>query len=281
MRYLFGFLCVCALGVALLAGRGCTLGPFFADGDECAEGCDDGNECTDDRCHWDAGPFGGEYCSNRPVDDGTPCTFDGLAGVCLDGVCAENLCEDVVCEDDGNECTEEVCNFADGTCGGPLDDGTPCDFDGGAGVCLDGVCEENLCENIDCEDDNECTDDECNYGTGTCDYTPVGDGTECDGASGALCLRGVCDILVDQCTATDLAAIDAGDEPDYTAFGDCRDAVGRNSPACLDGIISCVQDSGTTLTPECSSCFALAECCSLHYSGGVCRGEMQVCIGGQ
>ncbi len=46
------------------------------------------------------------------------------------------LCQGVVCEGDGNECTEDVCNPADGTCGVPLEDGTACS----EGACLDGVC---------------------------------------------------------------------------------------------------------------------------------------------
>jgi hypothetical protein len=39
-----------------------------------------------------------------------------------------------VCEDDGNECTGDVCNFADGTCN--VSDGTSCS----TGACLDGAC---------------------------------------------------------------------------------------------------------------------------------------------
>jgi hypothetical protein len=68
------------------------------------------------------------------VDDGTVCSFDGISGVCVSGACGEDLCEGVVCEDDGNECTGDVCNFADGTCNVP--DGTFCS----TGACLDGAC---------------------------------------------------------------------------------------------------------------------------------------------
>ena len=124
MRYLFGFLCVCALGAMPLVAcsdtqRACETG---AD-------CSDDNECTNDVCDSASGT-----CSNTPVDDGTDCTFDGVSGVCVSGVCGENLCEGVVCEDDGNECTDDVCNFADGTCNVP--DGAAC----GSGACLDGAC---------------------------------------------------------------------------------------------------------------------------------------------
>jgi hypothetical protein len=47
-----------------------------------------------------------------------------------------DLCEGVMCEDDGNECTEDVCNPADGTCGVPIENGTVCS----SGACLDGSC---------------------------------------------------------------------------------------------------------------------------------------------
>ena len=124
MRYLFGFLCVCALGMMPLVGCSDTQREC-----ESAEGCNDGNECTDDACSSASGT-----CSNTPVDDGRVCSFDGLSGVCVSGVCGENLCEGVVCEDDGNECTGDICNFADGTCNVP--DGTAC----GSGACLDGAC---------------------------------------------------------------------------------------------------------------------------------------------
>ena len=72
MRYLFGFVCVCALGIMAVVG------------------------CTD----------GGA------------------------------LCEGVECQDDGNECTEDVCNPADGSCGVPFEAGTTCS----SGACLHGTC---------------------------------------------------------------------------------------------------------------------------------------------
>ena len=124
MRYLFGLLCVCALGVVPLVACSDTQPAC-----EIGADCNDDNECTNDVCDSASGT-----CSNTPVDDGTDCTFDGVSGVCVSGVCGENLCEGVVCEDDGNECTDDVCNFADGTCNVP--DGTSCN----AGACLDGAC---------------------------------------------------------------------------------------------------------------------------------------------
>ena len=124
MRYVLGLLCVCALGVVPLVGCSETQ-------PECqsAEDCNDGNECTDDACDGASGT-----CGNTQVDDGTPCTSGGSDGVCVSGTCGENLCEGVVCEDDGNECTGDVCNLADGTCNVP--DGAFCS----TGACLDGAC---------------------------------------------------------------------------------------------------------------------------------------------
>lgn len=121
MRYSFGFLCVCTLGV-----MGCSEPPA-----ECqnADDCNDANECTEDVCD-----SASRTCSNPPVEDGTACSLNGISGVCVSGACGENLCQGVVCEDDGNECTSNVCNVADGTCNLPA--GTPC----ATGACLDGTC---------------------------------------------------------------------------------------------------------------------------------------------
>ena len=47
-----------------------------------------------------------------------------------------DLCEGVTCVDDGNECTEDVCNPADGTCGLAVENGATCN----SGACLDGRC---------------------------------------------------------------------------------------------------------------------------------------------
>jgi hypothetical protein len=98
------------------------------------------------------------------------------------------------CNDD-NECTDDACSTASGTCSNmPVDDETICDFGGALGLCIAGVCEEGtLCEGVECEDDgNECTEDVCNPVDGSC-YVPVDDGTACtDGA----CADGVCIGLV-------------------------------------------------------------------------------------
>jgi hypothetical protein len=98
MRYLFGFLCVCALGVMPLVGCSDTQPECETSAD-----CNDDNECTNDVC-------------------------DSASGTCSN--------TGVVCEDDGNECTDDVCNFSDGTCNIPVGDGMACSD----GACLNGAC---------------------------------------------------------------------------------------------------------------------------------------------
>ena len=126
MRYVFGFLCVCALGVMPSVGcsettgdggNGGTAGDGASGGDggsagsggtggmggcESADDCDDNDACTDDAC-----------------DDGT-CSYFPLD-----------------C-DDRNDCTTEACEAADGcTTPTPVADGTPC----AGGTCQSGACE--------------------------------------------------------------------------------------------------------------------------------------------
>jgi hypothetical protein len=93
--------------------------------------CDDNNECTEDLC------IDGT-CAYNPVADNTQCDFHGLPGLCISGRCEDaGLCEPVDCSD-GDACTDDVCDPADGSCDNPpVDDGTAC----GEGLCIDGKCE--------------------------------------------------------------------------------------------------------------------------------------------
>jgi hypothetical protein len=117
------------------------------------ENCDDGNPCTEDRCiSYDPDAPLCEVvqrCSHSQVADGTSC---GSGKVCADGECGENRCEGVVCDDD-NACTDDECNYVDGTCYFP---------------------------SVVCDDRNECTYDTCDPADG-CIFTPDQgkDGTEC------------------------------------------------------------------------------------------------------
>jgi hypothetical protein len=76
MRYLFGFLCVCALAVVPV---GC------GDESRCESSadCDDGNQCTANRCDSDG------RCSFPNKPDGTSCTRECFigSGECENGNC--------------------------------------------------------------------------------------------------------------------------------------------------------------------------------------------------
>jgi hypothetical protein len=80
MRYLFGLLCVCALGAMPMLGCG-------DEGPECrtAQDCDDGRPCTYDRCDSE----GQCYFPDKP--DGTDCWVGrwclGGSHICQSGSC--------------------------------------------------------------------------------------------------------------------------------------------------------------------------------------------------
>jgi hypothetical protein len=94
MRYVLGFLCVCALGLMPLVGCSETSGPGGSGGAAGTGGggaggtggadlckgieCDDANECTSNECD----PLDGS-CTNTPIDDGAFCD----AGYCQSGQC--------------------------------------------------------------------------------------------------------------------------------------------------------------------------------------------------
>ena len=125
----------------------------------------DENECTTEYCSR------GD-CLSKPVTDGTPCTFKGLfPGVCVSGFCGKDLCEGVVCDDD-DACTDEACDYVDGTC-----DFTP----------------------VVCDRSEPCTRDTCD----PVDGCMVEDGTawvgrECGHLGSGMCQAGDC---VDACDA--------------------------------------------------------------------------------
>ncbi|MDH3844618.1 MAG: hypothetical protein OES69_11820, partial [Myxococcales bacterium] len=76
MRYLFGFLCVCALAVMPLVGCSETIPECQIDGD-----CDDTNECTGDLCNPN------QVCEYPAMPDGSSCA--ARRGMCRGGVCRE------------------------------------------------------------------------------------------------------------------------------------------------------------------------------------------------
>ena len=148
--------------------------------------CDDDNACTEDACD----PVDGA-CVFTALDDGTACTVDAEAGRCLQGACVA-WCDGVEC-DDGNTCTDDVCDPADGSCSHPaVPDGSDCPLGEDPGRCASGVC-VGLCEGVDCDDGNDCTEDLCDRGTGECTHPHRPDGAECDfGELPGVCESGVC-----------------------------------------------------------------------------------------
>jgi len=155
MRYLFGFLCVCALGLVPLAGCFNDLLDDLPDGPCSGVNCNDGNICTRDHCVNYLDLFGtgtsGPTCEHDPVLEGSSCTFEGVSGVCREGLCgAEHLCDGVVCEDD-NPCTDDTCAW-NGSC---------------------------VFTAVHCSDGNSCTEDTCDRANGTCYHVAEPDGTRC------------------------------------------------------------------------------------------------------
>ena len=116
------------------------------------KGCDDANPCTQDAC-----------------DDVLGCTHNGISGpACiLDDRCKVGLCNQGVCVippdascDDGNPCTEDTCDPANGCVNTLLND-VPCD-DGDACTVLE-TCFQGTCTSTpaNCDDGNVCTMDSC------------------------------------------------------------------------------------------------------------------------
>ncbi|MCC6621074.1 MAG: hypothetical protein IT385_07450 [Deltaproteobacteria bacterium] len=146
--------------------------------------CDDGNDCTADRCE------PGEGCVAPPIggscDDHDACTGEGT---CAGGVCQAGPA--LTC-DDGNDCTADHCRAGVG-CQNvprdqvPCDDGDPCTT---GDTCVTGTCVAPT--PLDCDDDNPCTDDVCTP-TGCTHHARTGaceDGDLC--TTGDQCVEGTC-----------------------------------------------------------------------------------------
>ena len=175
-------------GMACQDGNRCTTGDT-CNGGTCETGtpvvCDDGNACTDDSCD----PANGACRSvnhTRACNDGDRCTTNDRCG---GGACTGTA---ISCPNDGNPCTNDVCNPADGTCGvprtGSCNDGNPCTS---GDTCTGGTCSGMV---RSCPSDGDpCTDDVCNPADGTCgidNTASCDDGNECteeDTCSGGAC----------------------------------------------------------------------------------------------
>jgi hypothetical protein len=141
---------------------------------------------------------------------------------------------DVTCEDDGNECTDEACNPANGQCESS-NNTDPCD--GGNGTCSDGVCEPNpeCAVDEDCPDTgNECIDAVCN--AGTCGTSNNSDA--CDGGAGT-CNAGVCEPN-DPCEG--VTCDDTGNDCTSAA---CNPSTGACETSDVADGTACDDDTGT------------------------------------
>ena len=172
----------------------CTAGLCYENGTCDSKGscsadlvdCDDGNECTINKCAPDIG------CVTEIKKDGADCnTIACLADqTCQSGVCVEEGTDS--CPETDNMCTVNTCDKITGNCTlTDKDDDTPCDTI----ACLaDQTCQSGMCE----EGTDSCPDGlcpgTCSLTSGTCNFTES-DNVGCD--SGAICQSGSCDQVVD------------------------------------------------------------------------------------
>ena len=194
-------LSVVALGSQRSAAQSCRLAADCDDGNDCTQNrcidracvfplrpagtacADDGNECTRDQCA--PGPSG-FACQHNPVPPGSVCSTDDDACTrdqCLIGPNGLTCQHAPVpggspCEDDGDDCTSDRCLFGMNglTCQhGPLPFGTPCG-----------------------SDDNSCTFDACfpdpiMGGPAACQHQPISPGSPCDD-DGNDCTIDICQL---------------------------------------------------------------------------------------
>ena len=248
--------------------------------------CDDGNQCTLDKC------TGAEGCVNEVMEsgactDGNACT---VADHCEAGSCVG---EPVIC-DDKNPCTENICT-ENGGCmfppvAGDCDDGDPCTL---GDHCAGGACagEAVAC---DCQSDGDCLaledGDLCN-GTLVCDTSAlpylcrveVGTEVDCPPPSGvnAPCLVSLCDALTGTCNLVPANDGALCSDADACTYGEsCDDGVCEGGIAvnCNDGNPctdeSCDPQSGCSSVPNgapCSDgnvCTVDDQCANGECSGG-------------
>ena len=164
--------------------------------------CNDGDACTDDAC----GPDG--TCANTMVDcnDGVPCTMDscspatGCANTPDDSACGNaDACDGLeVCDamlgcmpgiavdcGDGEPCTQDVCNPADGSCSNPAQ--VACN--GGDGCCPLGC--SALADN-DCVCTNNAPGATGSSSDGGSDAFGYGPANWTDGVDQAACVAANC-----------------------------------------------------------------------------------------
>ena len=240
---------------------------------ELASECKDFDNCTDDLCVDGAckyPPIPGCCTADSACDDGIECTTDkcNFATLQCSNVPGDNLCcLDASDCNDFNACTTDTCvanqcihptTSSGGECGCVLDilcdDSNPCTVD----QCISGVCtydvapiSDGCCATSeDCSDDDSTTNDICVAGlcwngSSACELA-----SDCPSLSpclGAECVEGSCSWLgVEDCCVTD---------------EDCDDGHALTVDRCLSG--KCIFALGSPIpctTP--SDCVALNGCVS-------------------
>jgi hypothetical protein len=220
----------------------CSDGNACTDGDTCVNGictpgpaldCDDDNACTTDSCL----PASGCKHVNKSgsCSDGDACTTNDA---CVGGTCVPGPALDC---DDGNPCTNDWCNPAEGcahgNASGQCSDGNTC-TDGD--TCVNGLCTPGPA--LDCDDDNVCTTDSCLPASGCKHVNKSGsctDGNAC--TDGDACVNGLCtpgpalDCDDDNVCTTD-SCLPASGCKHVNAAGPCTDgSICTQGDACAAG----------------------------------------------
>jgi len=195
----------------------------------------------------DAGDPAAEVCNG--VDDDCDMQVDE-SDVAANGA-GEGICGD------GNDCTLDQCQGAEGCTSTPLSDieCTDGDLCTTSDSCADGTC---VGVPVDCGDGNDCTEDFCDPSAG-CGHDDVPDGAECE--DGDVCKDGECS-CVPQCDGKECGPDGCGAE-----CGACDAEAGMQ---CVDGACQCI--------PKCAG-----QQCGDDGCGGVCGvcGCGEACEAGQ
>lgn len=188
-------------------------------------------------------------CQTKVVSDGTNCQLpSGKAGTCSFGSCMQitKPCSD------GNVCTVDVFDSANGTCVfSPIP---------GCGI-------QKCKPTGECDDGNPCTIDKCAATTGACvsmpqpSNSPCDDGSKCTSADS--CVGGVCVGKVVICTDGNPCTEDSCDP----TTGNCTVTVLPNGATCSDSIECTASDAcnsgkcvGTEMPCVSGDMCALGEC---------------------
>ena len=190
----------CDDGNACTAGEACKAGKCEGG---VAKDCDDKNACTADACD----PAKGGCLNSAQAgkcDDSSACTSDDL---CDNGKCGGKA--NVLC-DDGNTCTVDTCNAADGTCAFKVSLSAPCN-DGNICTDKDACANNGKCVGSAkvCDDSNPCTDDACDAKAGCTNKANAAgcdDGNFCtdkDACKDGKCTAGAAKVCDDSNPCTD------------------------------------------------------------------------------